>query len=271
MANLTDEELDTMVSAIDVELRRRCVPIFRRDMAAIVEFQKRTGIVEPIAGGLLRPGAPDTHARRIARWYRDHYGNRQNVDASPGATILVIRGEPWRCVFPRVFGTVQVDVRAQIQDLPPKLADSLTPKEVEDLVVVFGSRLDLFHRIEASQLKYLPEARKDLVYGVSDVCKSPPDLPMAKLFFSHAAEKGLKGFIHSKGKTPRHHHRLEEFAQQAEGLGLPAVPRALIEALFCPGGARYGDYKVDDQEAAILAHDAALSVIEQVLSATTTA
>jgi hypothetical protein len=268
MAALTDEELDTMVSAIDVELRRRGVPIFRRAIAAIVEFQKRTNIWEPIAGGPLNPGAPETHPTRIGRWYREHYGNRQSVDASPGATILVIRGEPWRCVFPRVFGTVQVDVRTLIQDLPSKLADSLTPKEVKDLLAVFGSRLDLFHRIEASPLKYLPEARKDLVYGVSDVCKSPPNLPMAKLFFSHAAEKSLKGFIDWKGKKAAHHHRLVEVAQQAEELGLPAIPRSLIEALFCPGGARYGEYTVD-QEAAILAHDASLNVIEQVLSATT--
>jgi hypothetical protein len=267
MANLTDDELDTMVSAIDVELRRRGVPIFRRAGEAIIEFQKRTGIVGPIAGELY-PGAPETHARRIQRWYRDHYGNRQNVDASPGATILVIRGEPWRCVFPRIFGTPQVDVRTLIQDLPPKLADSLTPKEVEGILVAFGRRLDLFHRIEASSLKYFPEARKDLVYGVSDVCRSPPNLSMAKLFFSHAAEKGLKGFIDSKDKEKvKHHHRLEALAHQAEELGLPAIPRDLIEALFCPGGARYGEYQVH-REAAILAHDASLDVIERVLSAT---
>ena len=163
---------------------------------------------------------------------------------------------------------MQVDVRTLIQDLPPKLADSLTPKEVEGLIAVFGSRLDLFHRIEASALKYLPEARKDLVYGVSDVCKSPPNLPMAKLFFSHAAEKSLKGFILSKGKTVDHHHRLKQIAREAEALGLPAIPRDLINALFCPGGARYGEYEVD-QAAAILAHDASLKVIEEVLSATT--
>src|SRR5664279_1826066 len=196
MANLTDEELDKMVSAIDVELGRRGVPLFRRAVEAKIEFQKRTGIVGPIAGGPLQPGAPETHASRIGNLYRDHYGNRQRVDASPGATILVIRGEPWRCVFPRVFSiTVEVDLRTLLQDLPPKLADSLTPKEVEALVALAGKRWDLFYRIEASPLKYLPEARKDLVCGVSDVCKSPPDLPMAKLFFSHAAEKSLKGFI----------------------------------------------------------------------------
>jgi len=267
MPNLSDDELDTMMSAIDEELGRRGVPIFRRAMASIVEFQKRTGIVEPIAGG-LHPSAPETQATRIGRWYREHYGNRQSVDASPGATILVIRGEPWRCVFPRVFGTVEVDLRILIQDLPQKLADSLTPKEVEALLAVFSKRLDLFHRIEASPLKYLPEARRDLVCGVSDVCKSPSDLPMAKLFFSHAAEKSLKGFILRKGEDVAHNHRLKEIARQAEGLGLLEISRDLIKALLCPGSAKYGEYDVD-QEAAILAHDASLGVIDQVLSATT--
>jgi len=268
MANLTDDELHTIVSAIDRELSKRGVPIFRRPMAAAVEFQRRSGIVEAIVDGQLRPGVPESHSKRIARWYDDYYGRRREVDASPGATILMIRGEPWRAVFPRMWGTVPVDARGQIADLPPKLANSLLPTEVEDLIAIFGARMELFHRIESSQLKYLPEARKDLVYGVSDVCKSPPNLPMAKLFFSHAAEKSLKGFIDSKDKTVEHHHRLKQIAKEAEALGLPAIPRGLINALFCPGGARYGEYKVD-QAAAILAHDASLKVIEQVLSATT--
>lgn len=267
MVDLNDNELDALVSEIDSDLNIRDVPIYRRAIKAVVEFQRRTGIIEPMFGELPYPGAPETHAQRISRWYDEHYGSRQKVDLSPGATILIIRGEPWKCVFPRVYGHVQVDLRRQIQDLPSKLAESLTPEEIKQLVTLFRLRLELSRRMEDSRLKYLAEAREDLVYGVTDVCKVPPNLPMAKLFFSHAAEKSLKGFIDWKGGRIAKHHRLIDHTQQAEDLGLPEVPRVVIDALFCPGSAKYGEYEVRQDEA-IAAHDASWGLIAHVLSAT---
>jgi hypothetical protein len=121
--------------------------------------------------------------------------------------------------------------------------------------------------MEHSQLKYLPQARRDLISGVSNVCEAPPDFPMAKHSFSQAAEKALKGFCFAGGKVPERNHKFLEMAQLAERAGLPAVSLDLLKAVECPGGARYGEFQVSQKEA-ISAHDAALAIVDHVLSAT---
>lgn len=199
MAELDETQVVSLIQEIDRGLRARGIPIHRRAMDAVAEFQRRTGIREAIFGGEFL-GASPTYSQRIFAWYDDHYGDRQKIDMSPGATLILIQGEPWRLKFPRVFGGVHLDILNLISDLPLGLRRSLTEHEKEAILATFERRFKLLHRIEqANHVPYMREARYDLIKGVDDVCKAPQNLPMAKWLFSQAAEKAIKGFIALRG------------------------------------------------------------------------
>lgn len=63
---MDDEELHELVADIDKDLQDLGVPMFRRPVEAIVEFQCRTGTQEPVYGTLPYPDASKTHAQRIS-------------------------------------------------------------------------------------------------------------------------------------------------------------------------------------------------------------
>lgn len=266
MSRMSDDELFKLITTIDQQLQARGVPIHLRAIEVVGEFQRRTGIHEIWFRGSTLGAEQPTHPERIFAWYDAHYGDRQKVDMSPGATLLVIRGEPWKCVFPRIFGRVQLDLGHHIADFPEELARSLEPGEIQLLIATFAKRLDLAHRLEMSRLKYIDGVMKDIVHGVNEVCKAPPDFPIAKLSFSHAAEKCLKGCIAWKGGAVQKNHRLIVQAREAKKLGLPEVPKALLDALYCPGGARYGEYPVNCAES-VAAHEACWEVVGILLAA----
>jgi nucleotide-binding universal stress UspA family protein len=72
-------------------------------------------------------------------------------------------------------------------------------------------------------------------------------------------EKLLRAFIRQKGGKLELIHNLEKLASAAEALGLPPIPRLMLNAIQCPAGVRYGDPGVTLLEA-MDAHHAALAI-----------
>ena len=182
--NLTEKEFSDLVLTIDRELNKLNVPIHRRAMKAVSEFQRRTGIQEIIFGGELL-GIPPTYSQRVFAWYDDHYGDRQKIDMSLGASLILIQGEPWKITFPLIFGEIYLNILDLIPDLPQNLRQSLSEIDKESILANFRRQESVVHRLEqARSLPYIQQAREDIINGIRNVSKAPQNLPMAKWLFS---------------------------------------------------------------------------------------
>ena len=90
-------------------------PIPQRPSHAVAEVGDRTGeeiylaLRKRISGGIIVDGTFDF----IDEWYKRRYGNRLNVNWSPGDGVILIRGDAYRFGIPRVFGTVKFICRPQ--------------------------------------------------------------------------------------------------------------------------------------------------------------
>ena len=150
---IDEKELTDLIQDIDRDLRGLNVPIHQRAIKAVSEFQRRTGIQEIIFGGEFL-GLPPTYSQRIFAWYDDHYGNRQKIDWSVGASLILIQGEPWKITFPLIYGEIYLNILDLISDLPQNLRQSISQIDKESILAYFKRQESLVHRIE--QAKHLP-------------------------------------------------------------------------------------------------------------------
>ena len=263
--DISDSQFNELILEIDRDLRGHNIPIHRRAMEAVLEFQRRTGIHEIIFGGELLEDTP-TYSQRIFKWYDVHYGDRQKKDWSVGTSLILIHGEPWKITFPLTYGETHLNIFDLISDFPQSLRQSIGEIDKEVILATFRHLESLIHRIEhAKNLPYIQEARNDIADGVRKVTKAPQNLPMAKWLFSQAAEKLIKCFQKVNGVNPAHHHNLKIHIDKAIELGLPEISDNIINELKCPGSARYGEYKVDSFEV-VNAHDACWEIVDIVLT-----
>lgn len=231
-------DLDALLEKIDEFLGKQGVSIHQRPIQAAVEFSKRTGIFHPLFSGFRLNRSEPMYPERISEWYQAKYGDRLKVNMSPGCALIVIRREPWKAIFPRIYGRVLINLSQCIEKLPQEVLVSLTREEIEAIKATFLPRIKIAYELEAqTDVPYFKEAMRDVASGVNNICSAPQQLAMAKWTFSQAAEKAIKGFIAFKGERARHHHRLKEHANQAEKLGLHEVSASLLDSLHCPGGA----------------------------------
>ena len=266
MESFNNEQFESLLEEIDITLRDRDIAIQQRPVEAAVEFSERTGIYQPLFSGTLDKQGKQTYPDRIYEWYDRRYGDRLKVNMSPGSTVILIKEEPWKVVFPRIYGQVLFDLSKCIEGIPQQLLTSLSPDEKETLKSTAIERMDIAHGLDAHSINIplLRKAMQDLSEGVSHLCSAPRDLSQAKWCFSQAGEKAIKGFIESQGKKFAKTHNLKNLEARARWCGLEQIPTTTLEALICPGGARYLTFLCSQHEA-IVAHDAAYEVFRTVV------
>lgn len=288
---MKESDFLSMMEDIDKELRRRDVPIDARPIHAIGEASKRLQI-EIIGGPNLPPAVAGrydtlTLAAHISDWYQARYGDRLKIHLGPGSVALLIRGDPWRLVLPRIFGTVTVtcdpdlekyknepilnigkrrqipNILNCINDLPSGFAATLTDVECKEILDFFTSCLSCLQEMETIAGKpYLKEALADLDAAVSHIFTRPPQYGHSKWSSLQFVEKLLKSFLEQKGaKIPRH-HKLTKIAQDAQAVGLEPLNPHLISIVQCSAGVRYGEISVTLEEA-IKAHHASLDLAKR--------
>ena len=281
---MNKKDFEAMMEEINKELRAKNVPIHARPIHAVGEAAKclKTDVIlAPLPAAAIEGHCNKLSlAAHIYDWYESRYGDRLKIHFGPGSVVLLIRGDPWRIVLPRIFGVVTVtcdpDLKKYrnascvsilncIEDFPAGLAAKLTPDERKEILLLFTSSLDTLQQLEGITDKpYIKEAIADLESAVSQVFARPPQYGLSKWSSLQFVEKLLKSFLElKKAKVPRH-HGLAKIAQEAQSVGLGSVNSDLLSKVQCSAGVRYGEVPVTLEEA-IAVHHATLYLCRQLV------
>lgn len=284
----TQEEFNHVMEGIDAQLRAANVQIHARSFHAAGEYSKLFQLTIPMAltSEMGRAGVYTgaDAAAHIRKWFDDRYGDRQKIFMGPGATVIVLRGDPWEIRLPRIYGTVQCVVERDlsrytnepnlrshgqppitnlltlINDLPPGLAAQLSDEECCDVLEVFMHALDSMHAIEyIASNPYVHEALSDIQASVRHIFSVPPHYGQSKWSSAQAAEKLLKSYLKVKGVSFPFNHNIRELANLARTGGMTPLETGITDQLQTRAAVRYGDESVSLIEA-VAAHHASLMV-----------
>jgi hypothetical protein len=288
---MIESEFEHMMEQIDQELRNKDVPIPSRPLHAVGDVSKRlnteiTIVPEPVPA---IPGRYDrlTLAAHIDRWYQARYGDSLKVHFGPGSVALLIKGDPWKMVLPRIYGKVicvcdpdlekyrnsprittgpqrpTYNVLWCIEDIPAGLASTLTENERREILQFFMKAHEALQDFENIRSKpYVNEAIADLNSATAFILQRPPQYGLSKWSSLQLVEKLLKSFLKLKNASIPRHHKLQEIAQIAKDHGLVPPNVALLASAQCTAGVRYGEVPVTLGEA-ISAHHASLDLGKQ--------
>ena len=235
------------------------------------------------------PGRYDrlTLAAHISSWYQIRYGDRLKVHFGPGSVALLIRGDPWKMVLPRIYGSVtcncdpdlekyrnaprittgpqrpNYNVLCCIEDFPAGLANALTENERREILRFFMNTHEVLQSLEnISDKPYVNEAIADLQSATAFILGRPPQYGLSKWSSLQFVEKLLKSFLELKKAPIPKHHDLQKIAQGAQTFGLVLPNAAQLASVQCTAGVRYGEVAVTLGEA-ISAHHVSLDLERQ--------
>lgn len=284
-----EHEFDVLMERVDELLRDAQVPINGRAIQAWVGVASSLGLeLSMFPKGLEQPRegryTGDDLTLRIFGWFDRRYGDRQNVDFSPGRVVLLIRNDPWELVLPRTWGAVrffasktisssnqeedlqdrrppQINILELITAFPEGLKNSLSNPEIRLILDIFNRTflpMSLIQR--CSNVHMFSKVRGDLDATVDHMMSSQPQFGLSRWASLQATEKALKSFLEEQGKKYDWSHKLSKLASQAEKAGLRSIDRDKLEKIQCPAGVRYGQAPVTLREA----HEAHVASIEVV-------
>jgi hypothetical protein len=105
---LEREGFEHLIFQTDSILAEAGVPIPARPIQAILAIFKRYGTSGPIAHPLRKnldfPVEAMNLSDHVNAWYGKQYGNKLNIDPSPGRFPLLIEGASYQCKVPLVIG-----------------------------------------------------------------------------------------------------------------------------------------------------------------------
>jgi len=281
--NLSDGEFDAVMTEIDAELRQESDRIVGRELRGWMKFNQRFQASIPLGEPL---------ADRIIDWFKNLYGERLNVDADFGKSLVVIRGDAYRIRCFRFYGamyticsvdtigrkisqrtpqgverTVANLIDGSIEGLTSELARRLSSAECTEILTRYGRAFKAFSAMEGSlssryggtDAPYIKEAMDDLLEASESMLLRRPNYGQSNWASSQASEKAIKSYIREKGEMHSKTHNLSELCSRATQLGLPRVTQNLIEAIQCKPDVRY-DSTLVTKEKALAAYEAALIV-----------
>jgi hypothetical protein len=288
---MNESDFEKLMEHTDQELKDQGVPIPSRPLHAFSEVSRRLNIaivISPEAAPAI-PRRYDrfTLAAHINRWYQARYGDSLKVHLGPGSVAVMIRGDPWKMVIPRIYGSVicicdpdldkyrnspriaagpqppEYNVLLCIEKFPAGLTGILTDMERQEILQFFMKAHEALQSLERICSKpYVNEAIADLNSAVTFILQRPPQYGQSKWSSLQLVEKLLKSFLKmNKASIPKH-HELRRILKSAQNYGLVAPDAALLASIQCPAGVRYGEVPVKREEA-ISAHHASLDVVNQ--------
>lgn len=283
-----EKEFNKLMEEIDDLLKNRNIPIYNRPIHAPIEIARRLKIsfpLVPIKGEAL----PDVYhidslSAHIHNWYRRKYGDRLKAEMGIGKGIILIRNDPWRVVYPMIFGTISficendiekykhfppfttngthpvINILNLIEDMSNDYAKSLTVTELREIKRIFLSGLDALSYLDVIKLKpFIKEAKIDLENAVNNILSQPAHYGQSKYASLQFSEKLIKCSLSEKvGKFPGVHN-LSELYCLAVRHGLSEFSTDLIMRVQCGAGARYGQEMVNLDDA-IIAHYSSLGI-----------
>ncbi len=259
----SNDDFNLLLTSIDDELKNEEYQIFQRPMEACLRIHERYDL---ILGSMFVKTRDfdesvfrDSLSTEINYWYRNRYGEKLKFDPTWKLAVL-IRGDVFRVRLPLVFGMPILNLFDLIDDLTESFSKELDKIEVEHIQKLF--QIAQKNRNELTTLIELPlisEIKGDLDAAVSHLFTTPPQMGLSKWASLQVTEKVIKSYISQKGSTFQFTHNLQNLVNQAEALGLPQIPKTLIDLIQCPAGVRYGN-PIVSLEDAVNAHHASINI-----------
>jgi hypothetical protein len=279
-----EEEFQKLMEETDQELRAENVKTIGRPVAGWLRISSRFGLrlrMNPSK----RPPRDDCYTGddltfRIFDWFDHRYGDRLKISLGAGEMAVFVRGDLYRLVFPRIFGTVSLscspeDFKAHgeatssigrgrppamnilscIEGLTAALAQTLTPGHRTELLRLFQMGCTAHAEIRVKRdVELVEEALGDLQESVARLFDVTPRCGTSKWASLQAAEKMLKAYIKQRGQKFPYIHGLACLAGLAEAHGLPVLPRDVLVEIQCEPGVRYADSSITTPEAVRAQH-----------------
>jgi hypothetical protein len=261
-------QFDAFMRAIDAEMRAEQIPIGARELHGL--GRAATKLKVTIRGGPLANRDPaegvyagDHLSLHIRKWFRTKYGDRLKLDFSLGTVPILIDGDTYAMVLPRVYGVVRAvcDPSSHGKSIgsalginaPPtfNILDSVkgltqansTTFSYPDLQLFshhFRSAHDSFTSLQRAPKSPLVEAAiADLAIVAKTVLSEPIHHGLSRWSALQATEKLYKAYIKAKGSPYEHTHGLEKLDDAARKLGFRGLSDRVLEIVRCKPGVRY--------------------------------
>jgi len=285
----TEQEFNILMEEIDNLLKDRSIPIFNRPIHSPVEIAKRLKItipLVPITGEAIHGiYHGDSLSAHIQDWYQRKYGDRLKASMAIGTGIILIRNDPWRIIYPMIFGTVSfvcgndlekykdspafatngtspvINILNLIEDMPNDYAQSLSTSELKEIKQIFLSGIESLSYFDMIKSKpFIKEAKVDLENAVNNILSDHAHYGQSKYASLQFSEKLLKCFLSEKSVAIPRSHRLSDLYNLAVNEGqLPSFASDLLAQVQCNAGVKYGEETVELVDA-VRAHHSSLGI-----------
>jgi hypothetical protein len=192
----------------------------------------------------------------VSRWYAERYGDRLKVDFSPGRAVILVRGDPLILKLPLIVGEWDgvADVTKLLPGLTQPMFASLSEGEMQDVVSALPWMQQRFAALEV----LASSIRANLEAAIMQMTSQSPHFGESHWASLQFAEKTMKRFLRSKGRTPSRTHDLTALLRSCESAGLPRGMQPILKMIQCDAGVRYSEDVTLD--AALAAHHASIDL-----------
>lgn len=292
ITGLTDMKFNQIMDEIDEELKFENSRIPGRELRAIPKIAQKLNIDNlPLTceNNKLKPNFYTTEniSTHVIIWFKNKYGNKLNIKTNNACMILDIKDTYFKVDFPIIFGKVTmifdnplknfnnmgqngnktiVNVSAHIKDLTPALFNSLTDKEKDSILTLYGTTSQSISKYQEIKFPFQQEALTDLEAAVDSFFYAHQQYGQSKWESLQFVEKLFKGLLlraEPNTKTP-HTHSLNELAEKVLKTAGITLDAETIKKIQCSPSVRYSTELVSEKEA-LIAHHASLEILRSVI------
>jgi hypothetical protein len=270
---LSEQEFADVMENIDRALLGESFRISARPIQATLRILQKYRCSGPIAtpySALLDyPVTALNLANHISVWYEHRYGDRLNVDWSPGRFPIVIEAEIYVCKLPFAIGGERFMLASKNRFADPRILNAVDfigglPEMIrgrlEDDVAalanaMFATSMEVTKELHSTRATLLRAAKTDIDLSCDCLSTRIVDASQSAWHSLQFAEKILKEFI-SRTRAYSRHHRIDDLRDEAIDCGYE--PDRKIEwRLFGFGaGVRYDPNIVAPLQAVAANHEA---------------
>ncbi|MGA1870684.1 MAG: hypothetical protein ACMUJM_19290 [bacterium] len=206
-------EFQSLMEEIDDYLRKKIIPIYNRPIHAPIEIGKRLKISLPLVP-LYENANPNDFSgnslsNHIQNWYEKRYGDRLKAEIGIGSGVILIKNDPWKVVFPKIFGSVYFVCDADIDKYENpqyglskwsslQFSEKLLKSYLKYKGKAFPHSQDLLKLTKLAEDNGLPKFPKqaiDQVQCPAGVRYSDPPVTLKEAVRSHYASIGICFFV----------------------------------------------------------------------------
>ncbi len=273
-----EKEFVLMMEAIDLDLRKKDVPTHARPIQGWLKISGSLNLSLSMFPRSKTTATPNSYIGddltiRIFDWFDERYGEKLKFDFGPGRIVLLIRGDPWEALMPKIFGTVEFFISAseKSSNQEEDLRLGRRPR-CNILDSIHGLPLGLIHSLEAHDLNQIwknffaafssltlmgnvrnqsmmREAMSDIDAAVGHFVRVPAHYGLSKWSSLQATEKTLKSYLAIRGASIPHSHDLLKLSSLAAQHGAQGLSKNDLDSIQCPAAIRYGEEKVSKSSA----------------------